>query len=229
MSLRLQCYASEVWYLTDLPWRAQLRFPQERPQLAEVAAPAFQNFEIADAGRDWTGTTQITFNFSEAMTADATGWSLTVNGVSKTLTYVSGSGTQNVIFRVGAVLHHGDTLKISYDTVTGGTNSVTGSLEIKGLTAIPQNDQLTKRVRFVLCDSTDAPVANEVVKSALLEYDSGVVANSLWGTLANKQSVTTDGSGNFDALYTGSVAVGGTAYCAIFRATESLAVAATVV
>lgn len=230
MSLRLQCYADEIFYLTDLDWRANRLFLPERPKIPETLSPALESVGIGDGGRSWSGSTQdLAVNFNEACTGDATGWSATVNGVSKTLTYISGSGTQSWVFRVGALVHDGDVIRLTYDTATGTTKSSSGSVQITGVNNVPFADQLSKRIRFILCDKNDAVVASEAVKAALFDYDSNIVINDKWMLKTDKGTVTTDGSGQFDMQYTGTAAVGSQVYVAVIRASENMIVADTVV
>jgi hypothetical protein len=201
----------------DFPNR--YRFTDLDPEIPEVLAPALMRMKSTDDGRSWSGSTQnVTMYFTEAVTIDASGWSITVNGVAKTLTYVSGSGTSDAIFQVNTTLHAGDVVKISYDQATGGTVAVTGGIEIKKLASVIQFDELSKRVRFLLCDSRDALVVSQSVKAWIAEYDSGVVENApqrLFGARTDKATVVTDAAGQFDMQYTGLVPVGGFAYVAV--------------
>ena len=230
MTIRIQCYADEIYYHTDLDWRPNRLFLPEDPKIPETLSPALESVDVSDAGRSWSGITQnISVNFSEAVSGDGAGWSCTVNGVSKTLTYVSGSGTVAWVFQIAALIHDGDIIRLTYDTATGSTVSTSGSVEITGLNNVPFRDLLTKRIRFILCDSNDAVVASEAVKAALFDYDSNVVINDKWMLKTDKGTVTTDGSGQFDMQYTGTAAVGSQVYVAVIRATENMIVADTVV
>lgn len=211
-----------------LAWPPNRLFLPEKTQIAETLSPALRDITAVDSGRTWSTAQNIGVNFSEAVTGNATGWSATINGVAKTLTYVSGSGTPHWVFTIGGLLRNGDVLRLTYNTATGNTVSTSGSVEITGVNNVPFANQLSKRVRFILCDSADAVVANEAVKSAILEYGGGVVSADAWASRANKATVTTAADGQFDALYTGTASVGGTVYAVVFRAVESLAVAAAV-
>lgn len=213
------------------------RFGDQLPTLQETSAPGLGDVEVNDTGRSWSGNTQnINMTFTEAVNITATGWSITVNGVAKTLTYVSGTGTANVVFQVNTVIHDGDDIRISYDPSTGSTVSVTGSLAIKKLVGVEITENLSRRIRFTLCDKNDATVANEAVKAAILEYHSAVVADEIsqgprpnWMTRANAATVTTDASGTFDMEYTGFYRGGSTVYVAVIRSNgESFIVATTV-
>lgn len=220
---------------SSLDWPANRNFAPSRPNIPETTLPAVLTISALDAGRSWSGLTQsIGISFSEAVTGDATGWSVSVNGVAKALTYVSGSGTQNWVMQIGALIHHDDVIRLTYSTATGNTLAVTDSAEIKGQVAVQFKDQLSKRIRFTLCaaastPTTPVPVPNEAVKAALMEYDSGVVANTNWMVQANKGTVTTDAAGGFDMQYTGSAVVGGTVYVAWFRANGENALGTQVV
>jgi hypothetical protein len=187
-------------------------------------APKLRTITVLDAGRDWTGSQNIGVIFSEACSGDATGWSCTVNGVTKTLTYVSGSGTQNWVMQIAAAIHHGDVIRLNYDTASGATVSTSDSVEINGLTAVQLPDQLSKRIRFILRDSQNALVASQSVKAFIAEYDSGVVENApqrLFGARTDKATVVTDAAGQFDMQYTGVAAVGGYAYVAVVEVPSS--------
>jgi hypothetical protein len=215
------------------------RFGDQQPTLQETSAPGLGDVEINDTGRNWGANTQnINLTFTEAVTIDATGWSITVNGVGKSVSYVSGSGSASVVFQINTVVHDGDLVRISYDQATGGTVSVTGSVEVKQLTGVEITESLSRRVRFTLSDKNNAAVANELVKAALLEYHGGVVADSItqsdspianWMTRANVASVTTDGAALFDMEYKGPARGGAPVYIAVIRAVESMIVATTVV
>lgn len=210
------------------------RFPCQIPQLDETAAPGLISPIVVDAGRSWSGTQSMSLKFTEAVTTDGTGWTATVNGVTKTFTYVSGSGTDTVIFSLAATIHDNDVVRLSYDPATGSTASVTGSVEINKLVGVMAPLTLSKRIHFTLCNSLDA-VVSESVKAAIFEYNGGSVTDGTavgaapgWMTRANAATVTTDGSGTFDMQYTGVARGGSTVYVAVIRAVESLIVATTV-
>lgn len=220
----------EAVYRGDLDWYAQRLFLPEDPKIEETISPALRTITAVDADRSWTGSTQnIGVIFSEPCSGDATGWSATVNGTAAAVTYVSGSGTQNWVFTLGALIHHADVIRLTYSTASGATVSTTGSVEINGVNAVQMFDQLSKRVRFILRSSTDAVVASESVKVAVMEYDSGTVANSSWMLRSDKATVTTESNGQVDTVYTGTVAVGGSVYAAVIRTVETMIVADTVV
>lgn len=213
------------------------RFGDQIPTLRETSAPGLVDIEVNDSGRSLSADTQnMTFTFTEAVNTSALGWSITVNGVAKTLTYVSGTGTAVAVFRVNVALHDNDVAKVSYDPTTGATTSVTGALQIKKIVGYVVEETLSRRIRFTLCDKNDAAVASEAVKAAVLEYHGAVVADEItqgprpnWMTRANAATVTTDSSGVFDMEYTGFVRGGGNVYVVIFRGNgENLSVAATV-
>lgn len=237
MTTQYNAQDSEVFPAGMLDWFPQRLFLPEpvTKRLPETTSPCVAGVSAVDGDRNWVAATQdITIIFSEPVSdaslvqgATATGWTATVNGVSAGVTYRSGSGTATWVLRIAAAVRHTD-LKLSYSQSTGATISVTGSVEINSLTAVPTADSLTKRVRFALCDSTDASVVNEAVKAAVMEYDSGTVANTNWMVQTNKGTVTTDGTGEFDMQYTGTTLVGSNVYVVVFRATENLAVAIAV-
>lgn len=215
------------------------RFGDQLPTLQETSAPGLGDVEVNDAGRSFAANTQnINLTFTEAVTVSTTGWSLTVNGVSKTLTYVSGTGSANVVFRTNIAIHDGDDIRISYDPSVGNTVSVTGSLAIKKLVGVEVTESLSRRIRDNLCDANDAVVANESVKMAVLEYSGDVVtpaytqgaAPPAWMSSANIYTVTTGADGSFDIAYTGFVRGGGSVYLAVIRSNgQTLIVRKTVV
>ena len=181
-------FAMFVGRATDslqLSWVKDRSFVAHGGDLTWCLAPKMRNVTALDAGRSWSGATQnIGVIFSEAMSGDATGWSATVKPLSTGIeaavgiSYVSGSGTQAWVMQLATTLHHGDTFKISYDTATGATLSTSGSVEMNGVNTVQQPDGLSKRIRFILCDSTSTPttpvpVVSESVKAAILEYDGG--------------------------------------------------------
>ena len=211
-----------------LDWCPSRLFLPEDPQIPETLSPALRTIEVVDAGRDWAGTQNINVIFSESCTGTAIGWSCTVNGVAKTLTYVSGSPGQTWVMQIGSLIKHGDVIRLTYDTAAGGTVSTTGSVQITGISAVELPDTLSKRIRFILCGSDDKPVESEAVKAAIMEYDSGTMANANWMFRVNKATITTDANGQFDMEYNGVAPVGGKAYVAVIRATESMIVADTV-
>lgn len=216
--MKVSQFAGNMW----LPYWSNHADMTMWPQIIEQ----IQSDIAIDAQRSWTGNTQqFTLTFGEPMTGSVSGYSVTVNGGAQSLTYVSGSGTATWVFQIGALLHNGDVIVMTYSpgTTVALASGVALLAQTNGIT-----NSLTKRVRFILCDSLDAPVANEAVKSAVMEYDSGVVANTNWMLRANKETVTTAADGAFDALYTGTAAVGGTVYSAVIRTTETMLVAATV-
>ena len=229
------------------------RFGDQQPTLQETEAPGLVEIDTTDADRSWSGNTQnFTLVFTEAVTlADTTGWSVTVNGVAKTLSYVSGTGTARVVFQMNVVKHDADVVKFSYDPAVGATTSVTGTLEIKAVTGFVVEGTLSRRVRFTLCNSLDVSVTSEAVKAAILEYHGGVVADDItyeplpivngvvmegprnsktqWMGRANVGTVTTDGSALFDMEYTGIKRGGDFVYVAVIRSNgESLLVRTTV-
>jgi hypothetical protein len=200
-------------------WESALCYPPnrlflpEKPNIPETLSPALRTVEVFDAGRSWAANTQnVNVIFSEAC----------VNGVSKTLTYLSGSGSQIWVMTIGSLIKNNDIIRFTYDLASGDTKSTSGAIEITGVANIVTPNTVSKRIRFVLCDSADALVANETVKSAILEYDSGT--GDRWMILANKASVTTDANGQFDALYAGPTPTGGTVIVSVFRAVENMIV-----
>lgn len=209
----------------QMKWQKDRTFMAHGAGLTWCLNPKTRTVEMNDTGRVWTGSQSFNLIFSEAVTSTGVGWSATVNGVAAGMTYVSGSGAQTLVFSFSVVVHRGDVILFTYNRATGDTVSVTGSVEINALNAVRLGDQLTKRIRFILCDSTSTsatpvPVASETVKAALMEYDGGVVDDPperLWMFRVNAASVVTDADGQFDMQYTGEAAVGGTAIAAVFR------------
>ena len=226
---------------SDLEWPPDRLFLPEDPQLPETTQPSLSTPTVPDSLRSYANnTTDIALDFSEAVSdaslivgGTATGWTISVNGVNYATTYRSGSGTAQWVLRAAAALAHSNVLnanvvRINYSSSVGATVSTSGSVEITDLVRVPFSDQLTKHIRFLLCDSADTPVV-ETVKAAAFEYDSGVVANTNWMLRTDKQSVTTDALGQFDMTYTGSALGGDTVYVAVVRTTESLITTRTVV
>lgn len=230
------------------------RFPNQIPNLKESTSPALGDVEVNEAGRSWSANTHnINMQFTEAVTISATGWSMTVNSVAKTLTYVSGTGTSSVVFQVNTVIHDNDDIRISYDPAVGNTVSVTGSLAIKKLVGVEVTENLSRRIRFTLCDKNDANVANETVKASVLEYHNATVADDIsygpragiiglsglpdvlgganpqFMQRANVATVTTTAAALVDMEYTGAKRAGAFVYVAILRTNgENLIVRDTV-
>jgi hypothetical protein len=230
------------------------RFGDQQPTLQETEAPGLVDIEMDDSGRSWSGNTQnCTLIFTEAVTlANTTGWSVTVNGTTKTLSYVSGTGTARIVFQINTVIHDADIVRFTYDPTVGATTSVTDTLEIKAVNGYLAEETLSRRVRFTLCDSLDANIASESVKAAILEYHGGVVADDIsygprpsvggvvvdapggmnlqWMARANVATVITDSSALFDMEYTGLKRAGDFVYVAIIRSNgESLLVRTAIV
>lgn len=190
--------------------------------------------DMDDTMRNWSTPYQdIEIFWGETVTdaaltvgGTASGYTVYVNGVSYVPTYRSGSGTSIWIIRIATTVKNGDAVTISYDQSTGASIAAVDSREIGKLTTAGVENDLTKRVRFTLCDSADALV-NETVKAALFEYASNTVANDSWMQRANKASVAVT-TGQFDMLYSGTANVGSLVFCAVIRTTESMVVAATV-
>lgn len=185
-----------------------------------------------DASRSFANSTQdITLYFSEAMAdaalslgGTATGYTIYINGTPFTPTYRSGSGTSVWVLRVASLVRRQDDVGVTYDRTTGATIATADSVELRTETrAFTDPFDLTKRVRFTLCDSADALVANEAVKAAVLEYGGGDAANVNFMVRANGTTVTTDAAGLFDMQYTGTSVGGSTVYVVVFRAAENMA------
>jgi hypothetical protein len=69
----------------------------------------------------------ITVNASEALSRTSnTNWSLSVGGVSATLTYVSGSGTATLLYTSSIAAENGDTVTATATAPTGHASSATG-------------------------------------------------------------------------------------------------------
>jgi hypothetical protein len=85
---------------------------------------------------------------------------------------------------------------------------------------------LPKRIVLTLKNATGNLVASTTIKYAIYEYKSGNPYNFEWMKLVSAGGFTTDANGVLDVLYTGEVAVGGTAYVAVIHPdttpTESL-------
>ena len=214
-----------------MKWMKNRSFVAHGGDLTWTLAPKFRTISAVDADRSWTNSTQdIGVIFSEACSDaalsvgnPATGWSATVKNIGDSeaaaaVTYRSGSGTQNWVLRLAALVKHGAIIKITYNTATGATVSTSGSVEINGVNAVPLPDQLTKRVRTTLKDKNNVLVTNEAgILTAIFEYGGGVLSAAAWMTLANKATVTSDASAICDMLYTGTAVVADTVYAATLR------------
>lgn len=218
MSIELTMEGAYANAAVENQWKKDRSFTAHGGDVEWTLAPKLRNITALDAGRSWSGTQNIDVTFSEACSGDATGWSVTVNGVAKTLTYVSGSGTQIWVMQIGATLHHGDVIRLTYDQATGTTVSTTGSVEINGVNAVQQPDLLSKRIRTTLRDKNNVLVTSEAgILTVIFEYGGGVLSAAAWGTLANKATVASDADGVVDMLYTGTGVVGDTVYAATLR------------
>lgn len=236
MTIRLRYNSGSVMRPAANRWQPSLRGTDaHRSPVYLLTSPEPKWIDMDDTMRNWTTPYQdIEIFWGETISdgslsvgGNATGYTAYVNGTPYTPTYRSGSGSSIWILRIAALVKNGDSVTLSYDPATGASIAASDSLEIGKLTTGGVENDLTKRVRFTLCDSTDALV-NETVKAALLEYASNTVTNDSWMQRANKASVTTDASGQFDMQYTGTASVGSLVFCAVIRTTESMVVAATV-
>jgi hypothetical protein len=76
---------------------------------------------------------------------------------------------------------------------------------------------LTKRIAVTLKNAAGALVANTPVKYAVFEFSEAIPFNADFMALTSKGVYTTDASGNFEVIYTGSAQIGGYAYLAILH------------
>jgi len=217
-------------------WQPTLRNHDANTSPIElIHSPEPEWIDVDDGDRSFTANTQdIHLYWAESMAdaslsanGTATGYTVYVNGVSYQPTYLSGSGTASWMLRIAALVKNGDVVTLSYDPATGNTTATADSAECVKLVEAGVENDLSKRVRFTLCDSNDALVV-ETVKAALFDYASNVVTNDSWMVKTDKASVTTDATGQFDMQYNGTARVGSSVFCAVIRASESLIVAATI-
>lgn len=76
---------------------------------------------------------------------------------------------------------------------------------------------LANHIRFVLRDSNGALLVSTQVSFSIHTYASGNQANAGWMVREQKGTATTDADGVLDISYTGSMALGGLVYVAIFQ------------
>lgn len=92
------------------------------------SSPTISSFSID--GEDVT----VVFNMATTRTSNAN-WSLLVDGVSATLTYVSGSGTTTLLYTSSVAAVNGDTVTATATAPTGHASTATG-LELQAFSAV---------------------------------------------------------------------------------------------
>lgn len=238
MCIRFLCNGSTAFSNIGLNrWQPSLRGTDtDRSPAYLLTYPEPAWIDMDDTGRSWSSPYQdIEIYWGETVSdgslsvgGTATGYTVYVNGTPFTPTYRDGSGTSIWTIRITTTVKNGDVVGVSYDSSVGASVAAADSLEIVDLVRAGVENDLTKRVRFILCNSLDANVTNEAVKAALLDYASNTVTNDQWMAKTDKATVTTDGSGQFDMRYTGTAVVGDSVFCAVIRTVESMVVAATI-
>lgn len=229
MSVRFRWSGIGIQLAARNQWAPSFRNHDPSPPLSIADSPELAFCQIVEAGRSWSGSTQdVLLTFSEAVSdaalsggGTASGYTVYVNGAPFTPTYQSGSGTMFWAIRISSLVKNGDRVEVTYSRASGATIAVSDSIEISDTSKAWVENDLTKRIRFIMKGNSGSLVANETVKAALFEYDSGTLANALWMNKTDKASVLTDGAGLFDMQYTGVAAVGSNAYVAVIRASES--------
>lgn len=126
---------------------------------------------IASGKAVWFGATSPT---AAGLTAQING------GVNTALTYVSGNGTTSWKVRLAQLVQQNDTVVIDYDQATGEILAVDDNSEIDAVVDLAVTNNLTKRIREVIKNKTNAVLNAVTVKYGVFTYDSGAPANANW-------------------------------------------------
>lgn len=187
---------------------------------------------IGDTDRNWAaGTTNVRLSFTSKVTDasltngnPATGHTISLNGVSQTTNYISGSGTGQWILQIPVIVKSTDAVTYAYSQSAGNSLNPLNSVELPTVSGIAVNNLLTKRIRFTLYGSNGSPLANTAVKVATAIYAGGVASTYNW--MDDEPNVfagtyTTSAAGLVDFQYTGAQATGGTVYLIVIQPDSS--------
>jgi hypothetical protein len=187
--------------------------------------PIFSSGIITDANRDWTTPFQnVVVKFDAKMqdpalvvNGTATGHTISINGIAQTTKYISGSGFNEWTFQIPILVHQADLVTWSYNASIGATVTVMDGTELATVSNVSIANDLTKYIRFTLCNALDNLVANETIKIAISSYAGGVATAVAWLSKQQYGTVTTDVNGLVFFVYTGANNSGDTVYVTVIR------------
>lgn len=153
------------------------------------------------------GTT-VTVVFDETMTTGAggaTGW--TLNDPTKAMTYVSGTGTNTIVFSVATAVLSGQTPTVTYTQPGNGWEATPGGGDLATLTTQPVTNNSTQTAP-TLVSTTIAANGTDVTLVFSESVSVGAGGNDGW-TLNNPTRVMTysSGSGSDTLVYTVATAI----------------------